>query len=171
MQPVMVQREIEIVAIPSRETMDMDMFIVNVEGAIVRGDQYLMIVRGEAERYEPGALSMPGGKVEDAPALNNVLEETLRREIREETSLEVHDEMAYVESKSFTVEDGRVQVVDVVFLCRYKSGEPNIIDKDEVASIEWLTAKEILTHPKAPQWTRQSITLAEALRLKLDLGK
>ena len=37
------------------------LFIVNVEGAILRGERYLMIVRGEAESHAAGTLSMPGG--------------------------------------------------------------------------------------------------------------
>lgn len=96
-----------------------DKYIVNVEGAIVKDGRYLMVVRGE-EEYAPGGLNFPGGKVEGAGNIDDILEETLRREIAEEVDLEVHDEMAYVRSSAFVAEGE--PVVDVVFLCRWKSG-------------------------------------------------
>jgi 8-oxo-dGTP diphosphatase len=141
-------------------------YIVNVEGAIVRPDdgRYLMVIRGEQESHAPGVLTFIGGKVEDAGIADNVLEETLRREIREEAGVEVFDEMAYVESKAFFADDGD-PVVDVVFLCRYRSGRPTVGDPGEVAAVCWMTLEEILGHPKTPPWTRHSIQLAEDRRL------
>ena len=145
--------------------MDSIWYMVNVEGVIVRSTDgcYLMVIRGEGESYLPGALTLPGGKVEDAGIEDNIFRETLRREIREEVGVEVHDEMIYVESKSF-VADGD-PVVDVVFLCRYHSGEAVVGDPDEVAAVHWMTAEEVLRHPKTPTWTRQSIELAEVRRI------
>ncbi len=140
-------------------------YIVNVEGVVIRSTdgRYLMAVRGPGESYLPGVLTLPGGKVEDAGNADDILEETLRREIREEVGVEVHDEMVYVESKSFVAEGD--PVVDVVFLCRYHSGEAIVGDPDEVSAVHWMTADEIIQHPKTPPWTRQSIELAEKKRI------
>ena len=140
-------------------------YIVNVEGAVFRScdNRYLMMVRGSGEEYLPGALTFLGGKIEDAGFMDNVLEETLRREIREEVSVEVHDEMLYVESHSF-VGDGE-PVVDIVFLCWYLSGEGVAGDPDEVESVRWMTFEEIIQHPKTPEWTKQSIKLVEKKRI------
>lgn len=140
----------------------LDKYIVNVEGVVVKDEAYLMIVRGEDETYLPDVLTLPGGKVEDAGDLQDVLEETVRREIREETGVEVHPEMQYLESKSFGAEGE--WVVDVVFLCRYLSGTPTVSDPGEVASIHWIMAEQALEHPKIPEWTRRSIELAERKR-------
>ncbi|MCP4544482.1 MAG: NUDIX hydrolase [Chloroflexi bacterium] len=139
-------------------------YIVNIEGIVVRptDGRYLMVVRGAGESYMPGALSFPGGKVEGVENEDNVLEETLRREIREETGVEVADEMVYVESHSFVAEGD--PVVDVVFLCRYQSGKAIAADPDEVAEVHWMTAREILDRPETPPWTCQSIELAEEKR-------
>ena len=141
-------------------------YIVNVEGAVVRSADgcYLMVVRGERESHAAGALAFPGGKVEDAGSADDVLEETLRREIREEVEVEVHDDMVYLESKAFVATGGE-PVVDVVFLCRYRRGEPTVGDSGEVAAVRWMTAQEILAHPEIPPWTRQSIELAEQRRI------
>ena len=144
--------------------MDPIWYIVNVEGVVVRSTdgRYLMVVRSAGESYLPGVLTFPGGKVEDAGSEDNILEETLRREIREEVGVEVHDEIVYVESKSFVAEGD--PVVDVVFLCRHHSGEAVVGDPDEVDAVHWMTAEGIIRHPKTPPWTRQSIELAEKKR-------
>jgi 8-oxo-dGTP pyrophosphatase MutT (NUDIX family) len=140
-----------------------DKYIVNVEGAIVKDGQYLMIVRGE-EEYAPGGLNFPGGKVEGAGSANDILEETLRREISEEVGLEVHAGMAYVRSSAFVAEGD--PVVDVVFLCRYKAGTAVAADPGEVAAVRWMTAAEAIAHPETPPWTRLALELAEKVRVE-----
>jgi 8-oxo-dGTP diphosphatase len=134
-----------------------DRYIVNVEGAIVKEGRYLMVVRGEQE-YVPGGLNFAGGKVEGAGGAADVLEETLRREIAEEVGLELHAEMAYLRSSAF-VADGD-PVIDVVFLCRWKTGTA------EVAAVRWMRAAEAIAHPETPPWTRLALELAERVRLE-----
>jgi len=136
-------------------------YIVNVEGAIVKDGCYLMVVRGE-EEYAPGGLNFPGGKVEGVANADDVLEETLRREISEEVGLEVHAEMAYLRSSAFVAEGD--PVVDVVFLCRWKSGEAHAADPAEVAAVRWMTLAEAIAHPETPPWTRLALELAEKVR-------
>lgn len=138
-------------------------YIVNVEGAVVKDGRYLMVVRGEQE-YAPGGINFPGGKVEGAGTADNVLEDTLRREILEEVGLEVHDEMVYVRSSAFVAEGD--PVVDVVFLCHWASGEAVAADPAEVASVRWMTAAEAIAHPETPSWTRHSLRLAEQKRIE-----
>jgi 8-oxo-dGTP diphosphatase len=140
-----------------------DRYIVNVEGAIVKDGRYLMVVRGE-EEYAPGGLNFPGGKVEGAGSADDVLEETLRREIAEEVDLEVHAEMAYLRSSAFVAVGD--PVVDVVFLCRWKSGSAVVADLGEVAAVRWMTAAEAIAHPETPPWTRLALELAERVRLE-----
>lgn len=138
-------------------------YIVNVEGAVVKNNHYLMVVRGQDE-YAPGGLNFPGGKVEASGNLDAVLEDTLRREILEEVGLEVHEEMSYVRSSAFVAEGD--PVVDVVFLCRWKSGEAFAADPTEVAAVRWMTAAEAIGHPETPPWTRLSLRLAEEKRIE-----
>ncbi|MBM3240590.1 NUDIX domain-containing protein [Candidatus Poribacteria bacterium] len=138
---------------------------VNVEGAIIKDRYYLMIVRGEQETHAPGVLTLPGGTVENAGNTNNILEETLSREIAEEVGVEIHDEIEYIESNAFIADDGE-PVVDIVFLCQYKGGTPRISDPGEVAAIQWMTAQEVFEHPKAPEWTRRSIERSEKKRIE-----
>ncbi len=141
-------------------------YIVNVEGAIVRGEQYLMIIRGQGETHAGGTLSFVGGKVETTQNGVDVLEEELRREIMEEVGVRV-SEMVYVQSSHFIMNDHDL-VVDIVFLCRYETGEPRIADSAEVEKILWLTASEILDHALCPPWIKSSIKRVEALRQRLS---
>ena len=83
----------------------------------------------------------------------------------EEVGIKVENEIIYVESNAFVADDGD-PVIDIVFLCRYKSGKLAVVDSDEVTAVQWMTVPDILAHPKTPAWTRQSIELAESLRVK-----
>lgn len=73
----------------------------NVEAVIVRDGRYLMTFRSTEESHAPGALRILGGKLEAVGIVGNILDQTLRREIREEVGIEVNDVMAYLESKAF----------------------------------------------------------------------
>jgi len=139
-------------------------YIVNVEGAIVRGERYLMIVRGQGESHAGGMLSFVGGKVETTEAASDVLEAALRREIMEEVGVQV-SELSYVQRSHFIAGDDRV--VDIVFLCRYAAGEPRIADMQEVEAMLWLTAAEVMEHSLCPPWTQAAMQRVEALRHRL----
>ena len=136
-------------------------FIVNVEAVVRRGQKYLLTLRSDAEPNAPGTLALPGGKVEFGDAANDTLEQTLKREVMEETGLEVKH-LRYLESKWFRTDDGE-PVVDVVFLCDYAGGDAAARDPAEIAEVMWLNAAEVATHPKAPVWTQQSIEKVERL--------
>jgi 8-oxo-dGTP diphosphatase len=136
-------------------------FAVNVEAVIYDGDRYLMAFRSEQEAHAGGTLAFAGGKVEGMD-IENVLEETLRREIREEVGVEVND-LVYVESHSF----GQAPpCVDIVFLCRYLSGTPTAVDPAEVSAVRWMTLGEVLAHPQTPPWIARSLEAADAKRTR-----
>ena len=137
-------------------------YIVNVEAVIVKDGKYLMIVRGEEETHAPGALAFVGGKVENAKDTPDILETTLRREIQEEVGLEVKKRIEYLNSSAFVTDEGE-PVVDIVFLCRYKSGTPRIIDKGEVAAFHWVRAEDLLADEGIPPWIKKSIRLTEMI--------
>lgn len=141
-------------------------FIVNVEAAIWRDGRYLIGVRGAGESHAAGALSLIGGKVEEAEPLDDVLERTAKREIAEEVGLTDTHDFHYVESKYFQADDGD-PCVDIVLLCRSNEGEPINLQPDEVAELHWMTPDEILTNPAIPLWTLQSIQRAEVVRQAL----
>ncbi|GGA71553.1 NUDIX hydrolase [Ornithinibacillus halotolerans] len=137
------------------------MFIVNVEGAIYRGGEWLLIRRSEKEEHAGGALSLVGGKCEKEGTTSDILERTLLREIYEEVGIEVTIQQ-YVNSSSFITDAGQ-HVVDIVFLCRHKSGEPYAKSIDEVDEVLWMTTNEIMDHSHLPGFIKKNIELASLL--------
>ncbi len=144
------------------------MFIVNVEGAIFRGDRWLVVKRSAQESHAAGTLALVGGKVEDEGSSEDILERTLIREIDEEVGIRVKEQLYYVRSTSFTIDDGR-PVIDVVFLCEYASGDAWNKSPDEVDGVFWMTYEEIMSDPNSPVWLSDNVREAEAIRQGLDL--
>ncbi len=140
-------------------------YIVNIEAAIFKQDRWLMVYRSVAEEHAAGDLSLIGGKVEISENSVNVFEKTLKREIMEEVGISVNENMQYLKSSSFILDNG-IPVIDVVFLCSYKDGVPDAMDKNEVSSFEWLTYNEINSHPDVKPWTKESLKKAEETRLQ-----
>ncbi|WP_232697486.1 NUDIX hydrolase [Brevibacillus daliensis] len=139
------------------------MFIVNVEGAVCKDDKWLMITRSAKEEHAGGTLSLVGGKVDIEGNSIEVLERTVKREIYEEVGIEVKDAVTYIYSTSFMLDAGR-HVINVVFLCEYDSGTAYSKSPDEVETVHWMTYDEIINHPKAPPWTKESVKRAENTR-------
>lgn len=141
------------------------MFYVNVEGAVFKGDKWLIIGRSLKEGHAGGLLSLVGGTVENEGDSNDILQRTLRRELIEEVGTTVKEEIEFVRNTSFRLDSGN-EVIDIVFLCEFEEGEPFPKSPDEVDAVFWMTTTEILKHPKAPIWLKDSIQEAEALRRK-----
>lgn len=137
------------------------MFLVNVEAVIYRDGRFLMIERGSGEQYGAGWLGFPGGKVDWDGEGRDVLERTAAREVREEVGLDVDGPWRHVENKVFAID--ALHVLDVVLLARWDDGEPSIASPEEVASIAWMTAAEILDDPRTQPWTRDSIAHCQPL--------
>lgn len=139
------------------------MFFVNVEGAVYKEDKWLIIWRSEKEEHAGGGLALVGGTVENEGSSVDILERTLRRELLEEVGIEVKVKLSYVRSTSFTLENGS-EVLDIVFLCEYDKGEAYAKSPDEVDAVYWMSTEEILGHPHAPIWLKDSIRAAQTLR-------
>ncbi|MGE3962435.1 MAG: NUDIX hydrolase [Dehalococcoidia bacterium] len=145
------------------------MFVVNVEAFVWRESdgRYLMLERGASEEIAPGTLVPPGGKLELDDPREDTLARLLRREVLEEAGVEVGD-ARLAESKVFEGSfDGRpLPILDLVFWCRWVSGEPGAVDPEEVARLEWLSPEEIRGDPRTMAWTRASLELVEAARAR-----
>lgn len=142
-----------------REDLSAHLFVVNVEAIVRKQNQFLMITRSESDPYGAGWLTFPGGKVDSGADQSDILEDSVRREVLEETGIEV-GEIKYLKSKFFTT-DENIGVVDVIFVCEYASGEPFTNDPKEVGSVHWMTEEDILEHPKTQVWTREDFASLE----------
>lgn len=141
------------------------MFIVNVEGAIRKDDRWLIIQRSTKEEHAGGQLSLVGGKVDQEGNTSEILERTVQREIVEEVGVTVKN-LHYVHSTSFITNSGE-HVVNVIFLCEYESGEAHPLSFDEVENVFWFTTEELISHPDAPIYLKESIQHADRVLEKL----
>ncbi|MBI2029255.1 NUDIX domain-containing protein [Candidatus Gottesmanbacteria bacterium] len=136
------------------------LFTVNVEGIIQKDNHFLLVKRSKKETHAPGKWSLVGGKVENPSAILPVLEDTLRREIKEEVNIEVENEMKYLTSSFFTTDDKK-SVIDIVFLCKYKSGQLSLVDRNELSEIKWMSYEEIMENQEIISFTKKCIELVK----------
>ncbi len=142
----------------------MSKYIVGVEGAIYREGKYLLIRRSKYDGYALRVVALVGGKVEGYQITTDILEETLKREIKEEVGVEVEDKLHYVESQAFVINE-EIPVIYVVFLCNHKSREPQALD--EVWQVFWMSYEEVEKDHNISRYVKESLDKAESLRVTL----
>ena len=135
-----------------------DQPIIGVGGIVFREDQVLLVERG----MEPalGQWSIPGGVVD----VGETLKEALRREVLEETHLEVEVlTLAKVLERIFRDPDGRVayHYVLVDFLCRPKAGE--LRSDSDARDARFVSLRDLPSYQIAPI-TLEVIHRADRLR-------
>src|SRR5690349_1759089 len=101
---------------------------VSVAGVVVRDDGRVLVV----QRRDNGRWEAPGGVLE----LGETLEEGVRREVAEETGVEVAVDRLTGVYKNMTR-----GAVALVFRCRPIGGTP--IETDEAQDVCWLTPDEV----------------------------
>ena len=117
--------------------------------AIIRKNgRYLILRRSPNKKVFPGRWTVPGGGLETDDYINTpktttdawyfAVENSLRREIKEETGLEV-GKIEYLLDLVFIRPDG-VPVVTLSYYCDYKSGEVKL--NEENTDSKWVSAEE-----------------------------
>lgn len=104
-------------------------------------NEVLLGKRSPKEDTVPDLWSLPAGKLETLGPATDVLEENLRREVREEIGTEI-DSIEYLDSHMWTDRDPLK--LTIVFTARITSGEPTPKDTDEVTDVRWFSIPEAL---------------------------
>lgn len=131
---------------------------ITVTGIIWRQEpdgaySYLVTKRSPTKKAWPNKWTVPGGGLEtkdyidgeatfansESPQWYGAVENTLKREIREEVGVEVSDAQ-YLLDVTFIRPDG-VPCVVLSFFCKYKSGEV-VLDED-ATEFAWIKASEL----------------------------
>lgn len=113
---------------------------ISAAAAIVRERRILLCKRSQHERRYPGHWTLPGGKIEPGQGL----EETVEREVREETGMHarVLGKLGFYEQVA-----PEFQNISHVFVCE-ASGELRL-DPAEVEEARWCSYEEAVALPLA----------------------
>ncbi|MBX4216166.1 NUDIX domain-containing protein [Candidatus Parcubacteria bacterium] len=126
---------------------------VAITAIIVKDGRYLITRRSANKKRFPGLWTVPGGKLESSDYLElekdtehywyNVLERTLKREVKEEVGLDIKH-IDYLTSLATVHADGAPSLV-ISCLAEYASGEV-ILQKEESDDFAWVTSEEAKKH-------------------------
>lgn len=117
---------------------------------IVKDNNYLILKRSEREIAFPGRWTVPGGKLERSDYENKpptkkgdmnwygVIEDLIKREVKEETNLEVNG-IKYLIDMTFIRPDN-IPVVVLSYYCNYLSGEVKI--SKDFTDFRWVSIEE-----------------------------
>jgi len=132
---------------------DINTHVVAVFAFVQKDGRILFAKRSSTDFQAPGAWSVPGGKV-DADEGDGVIEEALKKEVKEEVGIEIEDNVQYFWSDGFYRISGH-HVIGLCFLCRWKFGNAKPLeDQDEV---RWFTKKELKTFSELPDYFKPRI--------------
>lgn len=122
---------------------------VVITAIIIKDGKYLITRRSLEKKRFPGKWTVPGGRLETSDYTSlpretenywyNVLENTLKREVREEVWLEI-DNIEYVTSLATVHADGNPSLV-ISAMADYVSGEVKL-QQWETDQCAWITAEE-----------------------------
>ena len=122
---------------------------VAITAIIVKDGKFLITKRSPNKRRFPNMWTVPGGKLEASDYTSwpkdthgywyNVLEKTLRREVKEEVALEI-DHIVYLTSLATVHGDGAPSLV-ISCTAQYASGEV-VLQEEECNEFAWVTLEE-----------------------------
>lgn len=136
-------------------------YVVNVDGAVVRDSEYLLIERGTDKAHASGLLAFPGGRMEGTGG-DTPIERTAARELYEEVGVKV-GAVEYVCSSTFESDEG-TRCLNVVTLCEQIGGRAHPRADDEVAAVHWLTPDQLHSNEDARPFLVAYVEQVEALR-------
>ena len=130
------------------EIKDRELHRITSTAIIYKDGKYLLLRRSLDKKAFPGKWTVPGGGLEVDDYINTpkttkdhwycAIESSLRREIKEECSLEV-GKIKYLLDIVFIIPDGTPAII-LSFYCDYKSGKVKL-DKDSI-DYAWVNHKE-----------------------------
>jgi|SRR5579884_4062137 len=122
---------------------------VAITAIIQKDGKFLIIKRSATKKRFPNMWTVPGGKLETSDYTSlpkdttdywyNVLEKTLRREVKEEVGIDI-DHIEYVTSLATVHQDGAPSLV-ISCLADYSSGEITL-QEEEADDFAWVSLDE-----------------------------
>lgn len=112
--------------------------------AVIRNSagRYLVLKRRNDETAYPGMYTFPGGKIEG----NDTVEETLIREVKEETGLQIKPGKFLLKDKSYLRSDGQTSKF-FSYLCQVVNDSAPIDFGHDFTDARWVSAAELSLLP------------------------
>ena len=101
----------------------------DVVAAIIKKDNFYLIVQRNRNKYMGLKWEFPGGKVET----NETFHEALSREIQEELSIQINVHEKIAEEK---YKDNQINIILHYYLCSEKSGTTILNEHENIAWVE-----------------------------------
>jgi len=101
----------------------------DVVAAIIKKDNFYLIVQRNRNKYMGLKWEFPGGKVET----NETFHEALSREIQEELSIQINVHEKIAEEK---YKDDQINIILHYYLCSEKSGTIRLNEHENIAWVE-----------------------------------
>ena len=122
---------------------------VVITAIIVKDDKFLIVRRSSNKKRFPKMWTVPGGRLETSDYLAlpkdtkdywyNVLEKTLRREVKEEVGVEINN-IEYLTSLATVHQDGTPSIV-ISCIADYLSGDIRL-QEEELDRFAWVSLEE-----------------------------
>ena len=101
----------------------------DVVAAIIKKDNFYLIVQRNRNKYMGLKWEFPGGKVET----NETFHEALSREIQEELNIQINVHEKIAEEK---YKDGQIDIILHYYLCSEKSGTIRLNEHENITWVE-----------------------------------
>ncbi len=133
------------------------LFLNIVECAIEFEGNFFVIERPKGV-FAGGLLALPGGKVEpnDGTQEKDPLLSAVKREVFEETGIQIHGSTSYVRSFCFAGTQN-MPVINSLFYCKLLEMPKITISKREVSGYDWMSLEQITNTYNAPIWLKNSL--------------
>jgi 8-oxo-dGTP diphosphatase len=139
------------------------LFAVNVCVLLHRDGRWLLDVRASDADYAPARLGLIGGHVEVTDGPDHVLENAARRELAEETGIDLSGiPLHYLGSELYEDQDRR-PVLTVTYAAELPAGrEPELTQASEPGRPSWWSLEEMEADPRCTPWTPRLVRQAQA---------